>query len=1537
MSDSASKEKIASVAIIGMAGRFPGARSVDAFWSNLRDGVNSISFFSPEELQEAGVSPELIRHPNYVNARGVLAEPEWFDASFFRINAREAEAIDPQQRVFLECAWEALEASGYDPENFEGTIGLYAGVAMSTYFLTSIVGNQAILHAVGAYQVMLGNDKDYLTTRVSYKMNLKGPSVVIQTACSTSLVAVQTAYQALRDYQCDMAMAGGVSIKFPQKAGYLYQEGMILSADGRCRAFDAKAQGTVGGDGAGIVVMKRLEDALEAGDQILAVIRGAAINNDGSVKIGFTAPSVEGQAEVIAMAQSLAGIMPDTIQYIEAHGTGTTLGDPIEVAGLTRAFRMSTTKTGFCALGSVKTNIGHLDAAAGVAGLIKTVLALRHKQIPPSLHFERPNPEIDFASSPFYVNATLKEWEKGPHPRRAGISSFGMGGTNAHVVVEEAPERPPTKSHRTHHVLLLSAQTSEAMETATDNLVAQLTRDADLNLADVAYTLQVGRRHFSQRRMVVCCDRLEAARLLEGRDGKRVFSATHETGSRALVFLLSGQGSQHVNMARGIYENEPVFRRHLDHCAEQLETHLGLDLRTMLYPEAQRAHEAGERLRQTGFTQPALFAVDYALAKLWMAWGVRPQALLGHSLGEYAAACLAGVFSLDDALKLVAERGRMMQALPGGTMLSVPLGRDALEPLLGGDLSLAAVNSPKLCVVSGPNEAIDLLRNRLTREGIQCQRLHTSHAFHSAMMDPIVDSFVAKVAAIPLLPPTLPVMSNLTGTWLTPAEATDPAYWGRHLRHTVLFSDAVAGLLADPDCVLLEVGPGQALISLARQQALTPGKHVMLSTLPHPQDPGPDALAMFNTVGRLWQAGVNVDWQAIHADEQRRRVALPPYPFQRERYSVETPSPARDTTPVARDQAQKNPDLSRWFYIPSWRRIAPPMVRHTEPGREVLQNWLVCLDDLGLGVALMDRLRSAGHTVTAVRAGERFARTSEDIYVIDPGVRADHDALFEDLAARDRLPSRLLHLFTLTEGGLPPSDPVPSEVLQNLGFYSLLFSVQALVRVRSAHSLRVDVVSNHTQDVRGNEPISSDKAMLFGPCRVMPQEFGNLTCRTIDVALTSGAPGPDEALVSQIFAEITAESRNPVVALRDGHCWAQDFEPVSLPSGAATNRLREGGVYLITGGLGTIGLLLAKYIAKTVRAKFVLTSRSGLPPRSAWSSPLDETQAGMNLGKRIAAVREIEELGSKVMVLRADVAVEKDMQEVMSTIDGSFGALNGVIHAAGLPGPESFIGMVELDRARCERQLRPKVSGLRVLECVLQGKPLDFCLLTSSLSSVLGGIGWAAYSAADRFMDVFSHEQNRIGNIPWITIDWDVWLPANVGDRAGAFLLAMTHEEGLDTFARVIATDSLCHAIVSTVDLQARADLWTRNTAVPGLLKSKEEITSFLHDGQDLPKQALATKSDIEGVVARIWQDLLGLKNIGVHDNYFELGGQSLLATQLISRLRETFDVEIPLRAIFEAPTVGDMAGLIEARRWMKERAGMTDVTSGGMREEIDL
>ncbi len=892
------------IAVIGMTCRFPQAKNVDEFWHNLRDGVESIVFFSDQELEASGVDAATLANPNYVKAGAVLEDIEMFDAPFFAFNPRAAEILDPQHRLFLECAWEALEGAGYDPETYKAPIGVFAGVFMSTY-LFNIYSNPHLVTTVGELAIRHGNEKDYLTTRISYKLNLRGPSISVQTSCSTALVAVHVACQSLMNGECDMALAGGVSIRIPQKMGYMYEEGGILSPDGHCRAFDARAKGTIFGQGLGIVVLKRLADALTDGDCIRAIIKGTAINNDGAAKVGYTAPSVNGQAEVIGEALALANVNPETITYLETHGTGTSLGDPIEIAALTQAFVASTERKGFCAIGSVKTNVGHLGAAAGIAGLIKAILALKYKAIPPSLHFAEPNPHIDFANSPFYVNTTLTEWKTTGTPRRAGVSSFGMGGTNAHAVLEEAPAMEASSPSRPWQVLVLSAKTSTALEAATANLVEHLKLHPDRNLADVAYTLQVGRRAFNHRRMVVCHDLDDGLTALRTLDRKRVLTAFQEPRARPIAFMFPGQGAQYVNMASELYQVEPTFREQVDTCTELLKPHLGIDLRTVLYPGEAEVETASERLKQTFITQPALFVIEYALARLWMEWGVRPQAMIGHSIGEYVAACLSDVLSLEDALSLVAVRGHLMQEMPAGSMLAVPLPEREVQQLLNTPLSLAVVNGPSLCVVAGPTEAVEAFNHRLAKRGVECRWLHTSHAFHSTMMDPIVGAFMRQVQRTTLKPPQIPYLSNVTGTWITTAEATDPGYWAAHLRQTVRFAEGVRELLKEPDRILLEVGPGQTLSTLAKQSPGGAAERVVLASLHKPRDQQGDVPFLLNTLGQLWLAGVPIAWPGFYAHERRLRVPLPTYPFERQRYWIEAQGQLYDTH---QEPSSKEPD-----------------------------------------------------------------------------------------------------------------------------------------------------------------------------------------------------------------------------------------------------------------------------------------------------------------------------------------------------------------------------------------------------------------------------------------------------------------------------------------------------------------------------------------------------------------------------------------------------------------------------------------------------
>ena len=1357
MSKPEASDRLDEIAIIGMTGRFPGAGDLDAFWNNLRDGVESVSLLSDKELEAGGVDKKLLRDPNYVKSAVLLEGVELFDASFFGFNPREAEITDPQQRLFLECAWEALESAGYAPETYHGRTGVYAGVGMNTYLLFNLYNDPNLKQTADRFQLMIGNDKDFLATRVSYKLNLTGPSLTVQTACSTSLVAVHLAAQSLLNGECDMALAGGVSIRVPQKSGYLFQAGGIFSPDGHCRAFDASAQGTMFGSGVGIVVLKRLPDALADGDFIHAVIKGSAINNDGSVKVGYTAPAVDSQAEVIAETHALTGIAADTITYVETHGTGTPMGDPIEIAALTQAFRVTTNGKGFCALGSVKTNIGHLDTAAGVAGLIKTVLALKHRQLPPSLHFNLPNPRIDFANSPFYVNSKLADWPSGPTARRAGVSSFGIGGTNAHVVLEEASESAAPGGSRPWQLLTLSAQTDAALDAATARLAEHLDKNPETNLADVAYTLHVGRRAFKKRRIVICQDVTEALEALTSHRTRALTGSTEST-QRPVVFMFPGQGSQYINMGRGLYESEPTFRDQIDACAEILRPYLEKDLRHVLYPDEARIEQAEKDLNQTALAQPAIFAVEYALAKLLMSWGVNPEAMIGHSIGEYVAACLAGVFSLDDALAILAQRGRLMQQLDAGTMLAVPLSEQELEASLGPELSLAAINAPSVCVVSGCSEAVDQLERQLKENGVGSRRLHTSHAFHSKMMDPILDPFTRILVQVELKAPQIPFMSNVTGTWITAGEATDPTYWARHLRQTVRFSAGVKELLQDSARVFLEVGPGRTLGDLVRRCS---GSHapVVLKTMRQPFENQHDGALLLNSLGQLWLEGVDLDWKSFHDHERRQRLPLPTYPFERKRYWIEpqkTNESSEPASPSATPAHGKKPNIEDWFHVPTWQRSRQRETVKFQDGLKRHSRWLVFLDECGIGSQLAQRLESAGAEVITVAIGEQFSNVHARTYTIAPNEPGGYDALLSELRLLNQLPSRIVHLWSVTH---PPKAAVIAdhETSQYLGFYSLLFLAQALGRQNNLESLSIDIVSTDLQAVTGEETLRPDKATVLGPCLVIPQEYPYISCRSIDVRLSNSNPFQQKRLLDQLLTELMTEQSDLIVAYRGAHRWVRKFENAqlqSIESATMSNRIRVGGVYLITGGLGGIGLVLAEHLAHTPQVKLVLISRSTFPKRDEWEDWLTSHSEQDAISNKIRKLLHIEELGAELLIIRGDVADSNQMRDVFAQTRARFDEINAVIHAAGIAGG----GMIQLkERTQAAGVLDPKVTGTLVLDQLLETSNLDFVVLCSSVNAIVGGYGQVDYCAANAFMDAYAHYKNATTDRLVVSINWDTW------------------------------------------------------------------------------------------------------------------------------------------------------------------------------------
>jgi acyl transferase domain-containing protein len=1497
--DDRSDDDLNQVAIVAMEARLPGAATLDAFWQNVRLGKESVVFSSSEPpVVRGGVA--------HVRAAPLLDDVELFDPGFFGFSAREAEVMDPQIRLFLECAWIVLERAGCDPNQYPGRIGVFAGSAGSSYLTANVMPNLESLRGSGGALSSLGvyNDRDALATLTAYKLNLSGPAVTVQTFCSTSLVAVHLACQSLLGGECDMALAGASSINVLLGNGYLYEEGGILSRDGHTRTFDERASGTVFGNGVGVIALKRLSDALAEGDPVLAVVRGSAINNDGAQKAGYTAPSVNGQALAIAESIALAGIPPESIGYVEAHGTATAVGDPIEIEALTRAFRKGTNRRGFCAIGSVKANLGHLDRAAGIASLIKTVLMLRNHELPPLIHFERPNPKIDFESSPFVVNTTLRPWPASGGPRRAGVSSLGVGGTNAHVVLEEAPPPAPSGPGRPCQLLVLSARTEAALDEATDRLVTRLRESETPSFADVAHTLLRGRRRFEHRRFVVASSAADAAEALSGRDPRRVPGGYSRSGERPVVFMFPGQGAQYPGMARGLYDTEAVFRQEVDSACETLRSPLGRDLRALLFPPAGDEESAAEALKQTSLTQPALFVIELALARLVMSWGVEPAAMIGHSVGEYVAATLAGVFGRDDALRLVAERGRLMQSMEPGSMLVVPLPAAEMEPLLRDGLALAAVNAPALCVASGPTALVDVLEEGLRRKEVPVTRLHTSHAFHSPMMDPILDTFRDLVARVTLAAPRVPYVSNLTGTWVTAEQATSPADWADHLRRTVRFGDGVQVLMSEPDRVLLEVGPGNTLSTLARAQAPRP-ELVAVTSVRHPREANPDLAFLLGALGKLWVAGVRVDAGRLFAGERRRRVELPTYPFQRERYWIDVEEGA-----TAPRSASAKKDAADWFYVPTWKAGLPH--RPTVPGTNGAAAggaWLILPDAAGRAERVADVLRARGEVVIVARPGPAFAGNSRDGFALDPGARPGYDRLLLALGDQGRTISRIVHAFS---AGPPRAGALTAEAAENAqasGFYSLLHLVQALRDAKWTQPLHLVALTTRAQAVLGDDLLEPEKATLLGLLKVVPQEQHNLNVSAIDVDEWS-LEAPDS---SSLLAELHSGVPGAVVALRRGQRFVQGFEPVSLPLGEGRPKhLRERGTYLITGGTGGVAFVLAATLAHACRARLVLTSRSPMPARDAWDDWRKTRGENDATSLRIARVQALEAMGAEIELVSADVADVPAMKDALARAERRFGPLNGVIHGAGVVGGGTFRPLTEIGAGECEQQFHPKVRGLIALDEALGDRPLDFCMLTSSLSSVLGGFAYGAYAAANVFMDAYTAFRNRRSAVPWLSVNWDEWRLSETAageERGGLGRYAMSPLEGGVAFIRLLGLQGVPQVVVSTGDLHARVRQWVGLEGLHAEASKPKERTR--HARPHLQNAYVAPGSPVQEKVARIWAELLGIEKVGVQDNFFDLGGHSLLAIQVVTRVKAELGAEISISTLFEGPTVESLCRLI--------------------------
>ncbi len=1463
------------IAIVGMSCRFPGASNIEEFWENLLSGRESLSIFSEQELKEQGIPSAFTKLPNYVNKGFVLRDSEYFDAEFFGYNPREAEMMDPQHRLFLECAWEALENAGYDPQSFPGSIGVYAGTGWNTYYLLNLSSAFSMkdrIESLSNLEHITGSEKDFLTTRVSYKLNLRGPSLDVQTACSTSLVATSLACQSLWSYQCDMCLAGGVSVRVTQRMGYMYQPGGILSPDGHCRAFDHKAQGTASGNGVGIVVLKRLQDAIEDQDHIYAVIKGFAMNNDGSAKIGFTAPSVAAQAEVIALAQAMADFSPESISYIEAHGTGTPMGDPIEIKALTQAFRSHTQKKNFCAIGSVKSNIGHTDAAAGVASLIKTAFVLQEKKIPPNPYFESPHPDLLLEDSPFFVNQKMMEIQQ--EPFRAGVSSFGMGGTNAHIVLEQSPcAQEKEAQSMPAHLLVLSARSADTLETMKQRLIAHLQKNPSLPISDVAYTLQRGRRAFDHRLAFSCKDIPEAISMLEKSNPAKVAEGIAKQRQNSIVFLFPGQGSQYVSMGRQLYENQDTFRKQVDICSELLKPELGMDIRDLLYSDKANSQE----LEQTQFTQAALFTIEYSLAKMWMRWGIKPQAMLGHSVGEYVCACLSGVLSLEDALRLISLRGKKIQSVASGSMLIVPLSEKEIRSMTADRLSLAAINAPHLCVVSGETHEIHWLESLLQAQNIDCQKLHTSHAFHSAMMDTILEDFRKEVAKIALHAPKIPYISNVTGTWIKEEEATSPEYWAKHIRSTVRFSQGIQTLLEDTNAIFLEVGPGRTLSTLGKQQARK--EAIFIHSLRHPKEEIEDWTTVLSAMGRLWTAGVCPDWNKFHAKGSRRRLPLPTYPFERQRFWVEPEISQESHNHLLYEKTE----IADWLYRPSWKRDREALWESS-----VQETWLVLSDGSKLSQEIQSQLQEQNQEVFVVEKSDHFALKESRVYTLNPLCPEDYRSLLEDLKKQNNLPQNILHLWSLAWQSEEKGED--RRAIENHGFYSLLFLVQALEN--KDHDVKVSILTCGVHEITGKENLLASQALVSGISKVIQQECPCIQCKTIEIE--QGDSYSKEMACSIIQGNFSQEN---TMAYRGKHRWIQIWEKDSLAS--APSLLHEKGTYLITGGLGNLGLLMAQYLAQAVKANLVLTGRSSFPEKSQWQSWLDSHDEKDPVSQKIRTLQSIENTGASVLVFQADVSCQEDMKRVFTESRKSFGKICGVIHAAGMTGKNSFQSIAQIQKKDCENQFLPKIEGLWVLEQLVAEEKSDFCLVCSSLSSILGGIGFAAYSAANAFLDTFVQKQNQKHGTRWISINWDAWEFESQQEPT----LAILPQEGMEIFPAIFSAQALSQRVVSTRNLDLRLrQAWAlpKKTAQDALYPRPNQAGAYAEPGNEL-----------EQSIAAIWQEVLKIEKIGIHDNFFALGGHSLQAVQLVSRIQSLIKKEISVKTLFLKPTISELVQTI--------------------------
>jgi acyl transferase domain-containing protein/acyl carrier protein len=1466
------------VAIIGISILAPGAKNVNDFWLNLKKGEESIKFFSENELIELGLGEEILKNPNYIKAQGVIEDKDCFDSSFFNYLPDEAKILDPQIRKLSECVYAALEDAGCNPYEYEGRIGMYA--AASSNLGWEIRSNYLSTVNVNSFALTLLSQKDFISTLISYKLNLKGPSETIDTACSSSLVAINRAYKSILLGESNIAIAGGVSLSSEIFKGHFYDGNSIYSPDGHCRAFDKDAKGTVVGEGVGVVVLKRFKNALKDKDKIYAVIKGGAVNNDGNRKAGFTAPSIDGQIEVIKLAQKTSKVEPESISFIETHGTGTELGDPIEIIALKQVFKNNK----YCDIGSVKSNIGHTDRAAGIISFIKVALSLYNKQLVPSLNFNIPNPKCGFEESPFHVNTVLKEWKNNEYPLRAGVTSFGIGGTNAHIILEETPlMEKQNHKERKYKLIVLSAQTTSSLEANIDKFINHLNNNENLNLSDIAFSLQEGRNSFRNRIMVVGQNQSEIT------EGLKVMSKEVKTNkvqgiSRSIVFMFPGQGSQYLNMGLELYETEVFFKEVMNQCMNIANNYIDYDIHNIIF------NKRKDEINNTEYTQPILFIFEYSLAKLLIYWGIEPDCMIGHSIGEYVAACISGVLKLEDAIKTVVSRGKLMQELESGLMLSVALSKHELDGLLKDfNLSLAAVNSSNMCVVSGEKEIIKDFEKFLTKKGHECKILHTSHAFHSVMMNPMLSKYKDILNNVIFSKPEIPYYSNVNGNMVSFDDINNSGYWCDQIRNTVQFSDSINLILNDKDSIFIEVGPGKSLSSFVNQHENKKSSQKVLNLIRHPKEYISDQYYLFDKIGELWLNGIEPNWGNIYEDEDRRKVSLPTYSFEKNKYQAEF-----DLQKILylemKTKGERN-NIKDWFYSPGWKRS---YAIHEDENNFKGKINLLFADKYGICSSLGKALKGNSEITIFIDIAEKFKEISEYHFTLNPEKKEDFSTLFMALEAKGLIPDRIIHMWSIYDAENHKLSIDSFQKEQRLGFYSLLNIVNAFNRTNN--KLEIDVIINNLYKViDDSEKIIPEKSTIIGAIDTIPKEFKNITTKCIDVCVENEID--NSSIISQIYQELHISDKNKHVAYRGKYRWIRYFESIEIKEkNQVSNILKNERVILITGGLGGIGFELAKYLSGKYNSKLILTGRK----------PLNE-----ELNTKINKIQ------GDVIYLQVDVSNPKAMKEKLEDAEKKIGTINGIIHCAGIADHAGIIH--SRNEMQTEEVFFTKIYGTIILNDIVRNKELDYFVLCSSLSAATSPFGQVGYTSANNFQDSFAQYRMQNNNYT-LSIGWDAWKDVGMAFDTlikkhpkgfeNYLIQAIASNEGCDVLLRALNND-FSNLIISVSDLNNlinNQETFKNNEAI----LDNETEASLIKERSVFDITYIEPTTDTEKQLAKIWENFFGLDKVGIKDDFFELGGDSLKATSLLSLVHEKLDVIIPMTEIFKCPTIKEMSLFIE-------------------------